>query len=137
MSYFCFISFQRLNEECLYSCLNSFLIKHKLLFKMQFGFINDHSTIPPLISFIGQIKKKYWQSFYLIVEFLSTCRKPLILLTMPYSLLVYVSRSLLVYGIRGLATSWSISFLKNWKRYYLWCSTRFKIRSFDVSSWCL
>ena len=95
----------------MYYPLYLFLTKYKILFKIQFGFRNNHSTIHALISLADLIKKhldNYYFVFGIFINLQTAFDK--------------VNHDIFLakldhYGIRGLANSWLSSFLKNRKKY--------------------
>ena len=99
--------FSKLYGKCIYSRLYSFLTKYKILFKKQFGFRNNHSTIHPLISLVDLIKKHLDNDYFVCGIFIDLQKA---FDTVNHDILM---AKLAHYGIRGLANSWLSSFLKN------------------------
>ena len=93
----------------MYSRFYAFLTKYKLLFKKQFGFRNNHSTSPAVISLIDLIKI-YLDNDYFVCGVFIDLQKTFD--TVNHEILLV---KLDFYGIRGLANSWLKSFLKNRK----------------------
>ena len=89
--------FSKLYGKCIYSRLYSFLTKYKILFKKQFGFRNNHSTIHALISLVDN-------DYFVFGTFIDLQD------TVNHDILM---EKLAHYGIRGLANSWLSSLLKN------------------------
>ena len=54
--------------------LHSFLTKYKILFKKQFGFRNNHSTIHALISLVNLIKKHLDNDYFVCEIFIDLQR---------------------------------------------------------------
>ena len=103
--------FSKLYGKCMYSRLYAFLTKYKLLFKMQFGFTNNHSTSHALISLIDLIKK-YLDNDHFVCGVFIDLQKAFD--TVYHEILLV---KLDFYGIRGLANSWLKSFLEYRKQY--------------------
>ena len=61
--------FSKLYEKCMHSQLYSFLTKYKILFKKQFGFRNNYSTIHALISLVHLIKKHLDNDYFVYGTF--------------------------------------------------------------------
>ena len=76
--------FSKLYGKCMYSRLYAFLTKYKLLFKMQFGFTNNHSTSHALISLIDLIKK-YLDNDHFVCGVFIDLQKHLMLFAMKFS----------------------------------------------------
>ena len=121
----------------MYSGLYAFLAKHKPLFKKQFGFRNNHSTSHTLITLIDLIIKYLDNDSFVCGVFIDlqkafdTVNHDILLVKLDF------------YSILGVANSCLKSFLENRNQYvsqpgnsssvkksYLWCSTRFNIKSF-------
>ena len=98
--------FSKLYEKYMYSRLYSFFTRYKILFKKQFGFRNNHSTIHALISLVDLIKKHLDNDYFVCGIFIDLQKA---FDTVNHDILL---AKLAHYGIRGLANSWLSSFLK-------------------------
>ena len=84
--------------------LHSFLTKYKILFKKQFGFRNNHSTIHALICLVDLIKKHVdndyvvWEIFIYLQKASDTVNQDILL----------AKRA--PYGISGFSNTWLSSF---------------------------
>ena len=88
----------------MYSRLCSFLTKYEILFKKQFGFRNNESTIHALISLVDVIKK-YLDDDYFVCEIFIDLQKTFD--TVNHDIL---QAKLDHYGIHGFTYSWLSSF---------------------------
>ena len=91
--------FSKLYEKCMYSRLYSFLTKYKILFRKQFGFRNNHSTIHALISLVELIKKHLDNNYFLCEIFIDPQKT---FDTVNYDILL---AKIDHYSIRGLTNS--------------------------------
>ena len=114
------LSVFKLYEKCMYSRLYLFLTKYEILFKKQFGFRNNHSTMHELITLVELIKT-YLDNDYFVFEIFVDLQKAFD--TVNYDNLLAKCNH---YDIRGLANSWLSSCLKNRIQYvylqYICCS---------------
>ena len=103
--------FSKLYEKCIYSELYSFLINYKILFKKQFGFRSNHSSIHQLISLVELIKKHLDNDYFVFGIFID--------LQKAFDIVnhdIFLAK-LAHYGVRGLTNNWFSSFLKNRTQY--------------------
>ena len=110
----------KLLEKIIYTRVYSFLTKHDLLSRDQFGFRRGHSTTLAVINVIDKLYEKLDKSefalgIYLDIQKAFDCVDHEILL-----------KKLEYYGIRGKAKDWFISYLNNRQQYVFVNNTRSK-----------
>ena len=110
----------KLLEKTIYTRVNSFLTKHDLLSKDQFGFRRGHSTTLAVINVIDKLYEKLDGSelalgIYLDIQKAFDCGNHEILL-----------EKLEYYGIRGQAKKWFTSYLNNRQQYVFVNNTKSK-----------
>ena len=106
-------AFSKLLEKLMYNRLLSFINKHKIVYKHQYGFRKNHTTTHPLIHFLSDIanannKAKPELTMGIFIDL----RKAFD--TISHTLLL---QKLNHYGIRGVANEWIRSYLTNRKQY--------------------
>ena len=99
--------FSKLLETVMYKRLTKFIDKYKLLYKLQFGFREQHSTYMPLILLMDKVTEALDNGNFVIGIFLDF-RKAFD--TVDHDILL---DKLYRYGIRGIAHSWFKSYLNN------------------------
>ena len=95
----------------MYKRIYSFLEKHKVLYKLQFGFRSGHSTSHALISLTELIKKSLDKGEYSCGVFIDLQKA---FDTVDHEILL---SKLSLIGIRGIANKWVESFLTNRKQF--------------------
>ena len=103
--------FSKIYEKCMHTRLYSFLTKHELLFRRQFGFRKNHSTNHALISLVESIKKEIDNQKFVYGIFIDLQKA---FDTVDHDVLI---QKLNYYGVRGIANHWFCSFLKNRNQY--------------------
>ena len=103
--------FSKIFEKLMYNRLNSFIIKHDLLYKYQFGFRKGHSTTMALLSLVDFITEALEKGDYVIGLFLDFSKA---FDTVDHDILF---RKLETFGIRGVAYDWIVDYLKNRKQF--------------------
>ena len=99
--------FDKILERLIYKRLVSFLNKHNMFYKFQFGFREGHSTILALTEIVDNVKISIDKNEYTIGIFLDLCKA---FDTVDHSILL---KKLKNYGIRGVAHSLISSYLSN------------------------
>lgn len=116
-------SLNKILEQVMYNRIYSFLIKHDILYKYQFGFRLNHSTSLALIEIIDNIMNKLEQDNYVAGIFLDLSKA---FDTVDHTILL---EKLEHYGIRGLTHSWFKSYLTNRKQYVVINNTQSTVRT--------
>jgi hypothetical protein len=98
-------------EKLVHARLISFLDKHEILFKRQFGFRKGHSTTHTLINLTEEIRKHLDKGQFSCGVFIDLQKA---FDTVDHNILL---RKLELYGIRGLGNNWFRSYLTNRKQY--------------------
>ena len=94
-------------EKVVYSRIYSFLIKHNILFKSQYGFCKKHSCEHAVTELIGEICKGLDQGKHTIALFIDLSKA---FDTIDHNILFH---KLYRYGIRGTALNWFRSYLEH------------------------
>lgn len=103
--------FSKLFEKIMYTRLMTFFEKHKLLYKLQFGFRANYSTDLALTYLIDTINKAIDSKEYAIGIFIDLSKA---FDTVDHNILL---SKLFKYGIRGVAYDWFKSYLNCRKQY--------------------
>ena len=103
--------FSKVLERLMYNRLMSFITKHKVLYKYQFGFRQNHSANMALILLIDKITSAIDNGEFVLGVFLDFQKA---FDTVNHEILL---QKLNVYGIRGTAYSWLEDYLKQRQQY--------------------
>ena len=103
--------FSKIFEKLMYKRLYKFINKHKLLYELQFGFLENHSTSMALTLLTDRISKALDESQHSLGIFLDFSKA---FDTVDHEILY---SKLEKYGIRGLALQWIRSYLSNREQY--------------------
>jgi hypothetical protein len=101
--------FNQLLEKIKYKCQISFIEKHNILYKKQFGFCPNQSKIQAVLSTTDKSRRRYWGWQILlwdiswIIQTLNTVNHNILLQKLEH------------YGIRGIVNEWLKSYLENRK----------------------
>jgi len=99
--------FDKLLEKLMYKRVYTFLVKHNILYKHQFGFRKNYSTALALIEVMDNIYKKLDEQHFVLGIFLDLQKA---FDTVNHEILLH---KLYNYGIRGIAHDWFRSYLSN------------------------
>jgi hypothetical protein len=129
--------FSKVLERLMYSRLLSFINRHKILYKYQFGFRENHSTNMALIILIDKIASAIDKGEQVLGVFLDFQKA---FDTVNHVILL---KKLHKYGIRGIAFQWLSDYLDNRQQFVsfscyeseknickMWCPPRFDFRTF-------
>ena len=103
--------FSKIFERVFYERLKSFLKIQKILFELQFGFREAHSTYMAITILMDKIIKALEKGHYVIGVFLDFSKA---FDTVNHNILL---KKLNHYGIRGVANKWIASYLENRKQF--------------------
>ena len=98
-------------EKLMHERLYSFLLKHKCIYELQFGFRGGHSTTHALIDLTEDIRKAIDDNMYAVGVFIDLQKA---FDTVDHKILL---KKLDHYGIRGVANAWFKSYLCNRKQF--------------------
>ena len=104
-------TFSKILERLMYTRLLSFINKHKLLYKFQFGFRSEHSPSLALIILVDKISQALEDGDYVLGLFLDFSKA---FDTVNHNILY---KKLEFYGIRGTALKWFQSYLYDRAQY--------------------
>jgi len=99
--------FSKILEKLMFSRLESFINKHNILYKNQFGFREKHSTSMALLNIIEHITSELDNNSYTLGIFIDLSKA---FDTIDHKLLLY---KLEHYGIRGIALEWFKNYLSD------------------------
>lgn len=100
-------TFSKIFERIMYNRLMSFINKHNLLYKFQFGFRKDYNTNLALITLIDKISDALDSGKNVVGVFLDFSKA---FDTVNHEILL---KKLDIYGIRGMALKWLTSYLES------------------------
>jgi Reverse transcriptase (RNA-dependent DNA polymerase) len=103
--------FDKLLERLMYNRLYSFLTKHDILYKYQFGFRKKYPTALALIEVMDNIYRKLDEQHFVLGIYLDLQKA---FDTVNHEILLH---KLYNYGIRGIAHDWFKSYLSNRQQY--------------------
>ena len=103
--------FSKILERLMYNRLLYFINKHKLLYDLQFGFRNKHSTCLALIFLIDKISEALENGNFVLGVFLDFSKA---FDCVNHDILI---RKLEHYGIRGIALDWMRSYISDRKQF--------------------
>jgi hypothetical protein len=112
--------FSKLLERLMYNRLISFINRHKILYKYQFGFRSNHSTNMALILLIDKIASAIEKGEFVVGLFLDFQKA---FDTVNHTVLL---NKLNTYGIRGTAYQWFEDYLKHRQQFVLFANTESK-----------
>ena len=95
----------------MYNRMTDFLKKHKILYKLQFGFRENHSTTLALIEVLNEIYSNLDSGKFVLGVFLDLKKA---FDTIDHKVLIH---KLEHYGFRGVVSKWFASYLSNRKQY--------------------
>ena len=104
-------TFSKIFERIFYDRLKSFLKLQKILFELQFGFREEHSTYMAITILMDKIIKALENGHYVIGLFLDFSKA---FDTVNHQILL---KKMHHYGIRGVANDWIASYLNNRQQY--------------------
>src|SRR5260221_677851 len=116
-------NFDKLLENILYKRLINFLNKYELLYKYQFGFRTSHSTSLALIDVIDNVYEELDAGNHVVGVFLDLKKA---FDTVQHNILI---EKLENYGIRGVASKWITSYLKDRNQYVMVDNVKSSIKS--------
>ena len=99
--------FEKLLEKLMYTRVYSYLMEHNVLYKNQFGFRKNHSTVLALIEVVDNIYNKLDNHEAVIGIYLDLQKA---FDTVDHTILLY---KMYQYGIRGITYNWFVSYLAN------------------------
>ena len=99
--------FSKIFERLMYNRLLKFLKKNNLLYKYQFGFLDNHSTYMPIMIMHDNITKALDKNEYAVGIFLDFQKA---FDTVDHTILL---DKLYIYGMRGIVLDWFRSYLNN------------------------
>ena len=99
--------FEKVLEKLMYTRLYSFLMEHNVLYKNQFGFRKNHSTVLALVEVLDKIYNKL-DNHEVVVGIYLDLQKAFD--TVNHEILLY---KIYHYGIRGITYNWFVSYLAN------------------------
>ena len=103
--------FSKIFEKLMYDRILDFINENNILHKLQFGFRKDHSTSIALMILVDKITKAMHDGEYVLGVFIDFSKA---FDTVNHEILL---RKLYVYGIRGIAYDWFVSYLTNRYQY--------------------
>ena len=106
--------FSKIFESLMYNRLISFINKHNLLYKYQFGFKKGNSTNMALILLVDKISEAIQKGEYVLGVFLDFSKA---FDTINHNILC---RKLECYGIRGMALQWISSYLSDRSQFVIY-----------------
>lgn len=107
-------TFAKIFERIIYNRLISFINKHNLLYKYQFGFRKEYNTNLALITLIDKILDALDSGKYVVGVFLDFSKA---FDTVNHDILL---KKLDIYGIRGIALKWLKSYLERRTQYVVY-----------------
>ena len=102
--------FEKIFERLVVKRMMTFIKKHKILYELQFGFRENHSTVHALLEITDQIYSKLDQDNCALGVFLDLSKA---FDTIDHEILLYK----LHHGFRGIVGDWFSSYLRNRKQY--------------------
>ena len=103
--------FEKILERLMCKRMLAFLKKHSILYKLQFGFRENHSTVMALIEALNKIYKNLDEGKFVLGVFLDLKKT---FDTIDHKILL---KKLEHYGIRGIVNKWFSSYLLNRKQF--------------------
>ena len=103
--------FEKIFERLVVKRMMTFIKKHNILYELQFGFRENHSTVHALLEITDHIYSKLDQDNYALGVFLDLSKA---FDTIDHEILLY---KLHHYGFRGIVGDWFSSYLSNRKQY--------------------
>ncbi len=116
-------NFDKLLEKIMYKRLINFFNKYELLYKYQFGFRTSHSTSLALIDVIDNVYEELDAGNHVVGVFLDLKKA---FDTVQHNILI---EKLENYGIRGVASKWITSYLKDRNQYVMVDNVKSSIKS--------
>lgn len=105
--------FSKILERLMYNRLYSFIIKHNIFYKYQFGFQKGHSTNMALIVLVDKIMSALDNGDFVLGVFIDLSKA---FDTVNHKILL---NKLYKYGFRGIVHEWLQSYLNNRKQYVI------------------